>query len=170
MARDKTQRRCSTCEVVKPISEFYPRRSRGLVEWQHQCKVCGKARAQSPEYREWQRAHYRANRDVKRDAVHRTKYRLSQEQLDALRDFHLGLCAICGNAEYGKHQNGRVNDLAIDHDHDTGQVRGLLCNSCNRGLAGFKDNIGLLSKAAEYLAAPPADDLFHKVASKEGTS
>ena len=41
--------------------------------------------------------------------------------------------------------------LGIDHDHTTGQVRGLLCDSCNPALGGFKDNIESLQKAIDYL-------------------
>ncbi len=57
------------------------------------------------------------------------------------------VCAICKNVN----KNGRV--LGIDHDHETGQVRGLLCNKCNFGIGHFNDSIALLSKASEYLAS-----------------
>jgi hypothetical protein len=41
--------------------------------------------------------------------------------------------------------------LSIDHCHNTGKVRGLLCDHCNKGLGLFKDNIDYLNKAIEYL-------------------
>jgi len=55
-------------------------------------------------------------------------------------------CAICGiNA-------GELNKkLSVDHNHETNQVRGLLCNSCNLGLGQFKDSVVFLSYAIEYL-------------------
>lgn len=55
-----------------------------------------------------------------------------------------GVCAICQMPENGK-------SLAVDHDHKTGIVRGLLCANCNNGLGRFKDNINVLLAAIHYL-------------------
>lgn len=55
-------------------------------------------------------------------------------------------CGICGvNAEELSKQ------LAVDHNHETNVVRGLLCNNCNLGLGMFKDSVVLMSFAIEYL-------------------
>jgi hypothetical protein len=62
-----------------------------------------------------------------------------------------GLCAICKTSIGHKSKNGRNCKLAVDHDHKTGIVRGLLCNGCNRGIARFKDSPELLRAAAQYL-------------------
>ena len=53
-------------------------------------------------------------------------------------------CAICGSSPNGKR-------LVIDHDHDSGHLRGLLCEKCNLGLGLFRDNIFILELAAQYL-------------------
>jgi hypothetical protein len=58
-----------------------------------------------------------------------------------------GCCAICD-----KHQSDEPRALAVDHDHETGKVRGLLCNNCNRGIGHLKDSEETLLKAASYLA------------------
>lgn len=55
-------------------------------------------------------------------------------------------CAICEQPE----KNGK--SLSIDHDHDSGKVRGLLCNNCNRALGLLKDDKEMLSKAIHYLS------------------
>ena len=56
------------------------------------------------------------------------------------------VCAIC------KEKCPTKKSLSVDHDHNTGRVRGLLCNRCNRALGMFKDNPILLKRAASYLA------------------
>ena len=68
------------------------------------------------------------------------------DHYDALFEKQKGVCAICFSPE-----NGRYKHLSIDHDHDTGRIRGLLCNNCNRGLGLLKDSPQLLRKAAEYV-------------------
>ena len=55
-------------------------------------------------------------------------------------------CAICG-----KHKSLQKCNLNIDHNHKTGKVRGLLCNSCNLGLGSFQDSSILLNRAAKYI-------------------
>jgi hypothetical protein len=60
------------------------------------------------------------------------------------------LCAICGLVNTLS-RHGTFQHLCVDHDHETGKIRGLLCNACNLGLGHFKDNAINLRKAADYL-------------------
>jgi Recombination endonuclease VII len=57
-------------------------------------------------------------------------------------------CAICS------HESSAPGDLIIDHDHQTGRVRGLLCSNCNSGLGFFRDNSAALLQAVAYLKPP----------------
>jgi hypothetical protein len=61
-----------------------------------------------------------------------------------------GVCAICNKAETAK-MKGKVMNLAIDHCHTTGKVRGLLCINCNKGMGHLRDDPEILSAAIEYL-------------------
>lgn len=71
------------------------------------------------------------------------KFNLTPEQYQTMVDNQDGVCAIC--------KNTCTKSLAVDHDHTTGKVRGLLCNSCNRGLGYLKDSKVILENALRYL-------------------
>lgn len=75
----------------------------------------------------------------------KTRYGITNEQYEAKLLEQKSVCAICG----GINKSGRR--LHIDHNHKTGDVRGLLCFGCNGGLGGFRDNQTLLKKAIDYL-------------------
>jgi hypothetical protein len=74
------------------------------------------------------------------------KFGITQEEYNQMHDDQNGCCKICG-----RHRRNFTNALAVDHNHVTGKVRGLLCKNCNQGLGYFKDNVELLIKAIEYL-------------------
>lgn len=60
-----------------------------------------------------------------------TRFGMTLEEYDELFDGQGGVCAICG----GSNPDGRR--LAVDHDHETGEIRGLLCYRCNRYIVGI---------------------------------
>lgn len=64
------------------------------------------------------------------------------------------VCDICHQPETAT-RNGRVRMLNKDHDHRTGEWRGLLCSRCNSAIGLFSDNVGLLKAAIAYLENPP---------------
>lgn len=72
---------------------------------------------------------------------------LSLEEYLTLLSRQKGKCAICGT-EAG---NGRTKRLHVDHDHKTGQIRGLLCSNCNTALGLLKDDLDLLQNCIEYI-------------------
>lgn len=82
-----------------------------------------------------------------REWMLRRKYNLTQEQYEVMLESQGGVCAICkaclpsSNATY----------FAVDHDHRTGKVRGLLCSNCNRGIGHLQDSPEILQRAANYI-------------------
>jgi hypothetical protein len=99
-------------------------------EWLHK-------RQKDPEYREWQAARQR------RWDLHRT-YGITPADYNKMLAAQNGACAIC-------HGSPGVRRLDVDHCHDTGEVRGLLCSACNTSLGKLNDDPMLLHLAAHYL-------------------
>lgn len=81
----------------------------------------------------------------------KTQYGLSEEESDLVQKIREnGSCYLCGLKD--------KKSLHIDHDHVTGEIRGILCDKCNRGLGLFKDDANLIKKAFLYLGSPPGID------------
>ena len=74
------------------------------------------------------------------------RYGITIEEVTQLLNKQSNKCAICGNVFVNRKRTH------IDHCHNTGKIRGMLCEGCNIGLGGFKDNIVLLHKAIGYLS------------------
>lgn len=86
----------------------------------------------------------------RRDTKLRREYGISVDEYEALEAGQGGRCAICGvDANHGRN-HGR-GSLCIDHDHNTGKVRGLLCHTCNLGLAYYNDDPQLFDNCGAYL-------------------
>lgn len=84
---------------------------------------------------------------VKRRAVLKATYGLTIEQYDSILESQGNSCAICKiDTPSGR---GRFH---VDHNHITGEIRGLLCHHCNLALGNFKDNISALLSAIDYLS------------------
>ena len=101
------------------------------------------------DYQKWYRREYpdRAkHQDLKK------YYGLSFTEYQSILDSQKGVCAICGNTEQAtKNYSLEKRNLAVDHSHTTGKVRGLLCTHCNQGIGNFRENVDFLAKAISYL-------------------
>ena len=118
---------CYACNKDKEESAFIKRRGTGLAKL---CQPCRTKREQN----QGRHASYL-----------KTRYGISKFDYTLLHQEQEGRCAICKSPETD------VSSLCVDHDHTTGQVRGLLCRLCNTGLGAFKDNPEALQEAIRYL-------------------
>ena len=135
--------RCSRCGETKPIGDFHKdsRAPQGVIKW---CQVC--FTDYNTNYARTHRSSDVTAADRSRDARYRKMYDMTADEYATLLDYQEGVCAICGTPPK------RIR-LAVDHDHKTGEVRGLLCGQCNRRLS---EQIGVewLSAAYDYLDTP----------------
>lgn len=81
----------------------------------------------------------------------RTRYGITVAEFTTMIIKQQWRCAICGRVPYGKEKS-----LAVDHDHTTGQIRGLLCMDCNIGIGRFREDLGIMKAAMLYLSSPTA--------------
>jgi hypothetical protein len=85
------------------------------------------------------------------------RYNVSLEYIEELKQKQECKCAICGIHEDDiEHKAFKHNPLVIDHDHESGAVRGLLCSGCNSLLGHAKDNPQVLIQAVAYLLNNPS--------------
>ncbi|SRR5258708_28943418 len=115
----------------------------GTIAWkQHKVKL---ARLRNKRYRD-------KNKHVVENKRLKARYGISIDDYQQLYQEQSGLCKICSMPEMIRIVNGnQVRALAIDHNHKTGKVRGLLCYKCNVGLGSFNDDTKLLKQAIDYL-------------------
>ena len=164
----KTEKVCPRCHLDKPVAEYGLRKESGRRE--SYCKPCERilrseraqrnrehdaARARDYRLKHKERlaargSNYRLkNKESiaaqKRGYMLRWKYGINLEAYEEMLKQQGGVCLGCkGPCVSGKR-------LAVDHCHDSGKVRGLLCVVCNRAVGALKDNPATLRRLAEYL-------------------
>lgn len=118
---------CVRCEKSKPLTEFgearYKTKTSVNSRVKSYCKAC---------FGSYERIR---------------KYGVSDHAYASMLSEQWGCCAICRTTVPGR----RDKFFAVDHNHTTGAVRGLLCQSCNRAIGLLKDDPSILRAAATYL-------------------
>lgn len=149
-------KRCLKCGGEFPLEQF-PFQNKRTGRLHARCKPC---------WNEYQRAKQRNPKVVAaRKAVYDTdgwraqkerelqkNYGMSLVEYERMFDVQGGRCALCGQPPK-KHANAERASLHVDHDHETGRVRRLLCGLCNRGIGCFHDDPERLRRAADYVAS-----------------
>jgi len=147
---------CQSCGEYKPLDN-YSLCSRAADKLQYSCRQCQTDYARmkyqtDPDFRERKRSSdkkwSKKESSVKKARNRRLKFYYGIDE-DDWNDLYLsqnGCCAICGI-----HESKLGVRFHVDHDHETGVVRGLLCLKCNSGLGYFLDNVDFLRNAIGYL-------------------
>jgi hypothetical protein len=150
-------RQCKKCQEIKLDSEFYcVERHANRWYFSSCCKICDrqKSRDYGAKHREKkaeQARVWRINNPDKIKSYSRSqvlrKHNLTEAQYEQMFADQGCCCVTCGSKENGT----RWYNFAIDHDHVTGVVRGLLCFSCNTTLGKVNDSIQILQNLIDYL-------------------
>ena len=163
--------RCRTCRADKPTGAFRPSELRRR-DRNKQCADCGREAAirrvrakgvqprviLSPEERrqkaaDYNRRYHQENPQARRRSDLMRHYGITLEEFDAMHEAQEGLCAACGQPESRRTPSGGVAPLHVDHDHETGEVRGLLCQRCNFALGYAQEDPLILRGLIAYLEA-----------------
>jgi 5-methylcytosine-specific restriction endonuclease McrA len=91
------------------------------------------------------------NPDAIRDRRLQRYYGITSADYDLLYDVQGGLCAVCRRPDTSKARRATPEQLAVDHNHDTGEVRGLLCTNCNLALGHLQDDPLRIAALLEYV-------------------
>ena len=160
-------KRCNVCGELKPLDDFYrmvgmrdgyrndgkkgnlaAKKARTALNPQANRDRVKRWQDENPErYRAKQRSYVESGQKAAWDrrSYLKRKYGLTIEQYDAMLEAQGGVCAIC------KQPRPENRTLHVDHDHETGEIRGLLCFRCNNALGDFEEQYELFQKAADYL-------------------
>ena len=117
---------CSDCKVKKPLDDFF-RCSTCIGGYSRQCRQCNRKKYQV------------------------TKYNITEKQYNQMLSEQEHKCACCGKPIQERVKGQGKKTICVDHDHKTGQVRGLLCGLCNSGIGALGDNIQGVRNALNYL-------------------
>ena len=129
---------CTQCKKDKPEGDYYVRKDRPSGKGRlSECKECMKSRVMD---------RYKKDPDLINDKRAAKVYGITLEQVQEMREQSGGICSIC-NRE-GKHHHKR---LVIDHDHNTGKVRGLICSTCNSMIGWCGEDTQTLQNLIDYL-------------------
>lgn len=143
-------KKCNRCVVFKPMDNFYRR-----LDKENRCKGCVSelrkiAYKKNPEkIINWVRRYRKGNPEKIRDTKLKQTYGVSVENWNKMFSEQNGVCAICKKPEKTIWR-GRVVNLSVDHDHETLEVRGLLCIKCNRAFGLLEESIETMLAMIEY--------------------
>lgn len=129
-------KKCGQCKRTKHISEF-------AKDGSGSCRKCKNA-----YMRQWNEK----NREAETKYQLKFKFGITLDKYNEILVSQNGKCAICENEEIAvDHRTKKIRRLAVDHCHEAGKVRGLLCSKCNRALGGVNESVEILESMIKYL-------------------
>lgn len=138
---------CTACNIEKELDEFFKRKASPDKHSPH-CKECDNKKRKA-----WRESNPVRQQQSNRNRQLLKRYGMTLDDYEEMFNQQGRKCGICGVTENYSGNTGPRKDwsFSVDHCHETGKVRGLLCNDCNRALGLFKDSVELLDKAKAWL-------------------
>lgn len=136
---EDTVKKCPCCNETKSLDDYYV--VSGKNRPQSKCKECTKTDANI-----YRKENLEKKATVARKYHLNKKYGLTVEQYDEMLEKQNHRCAVCN-----KHEDDVKTRLAVDHNHITGEIRGLLCTYCNHRIVGRHRDGALLRRIADYI-------------------
>lgn len=143
--QDVRTKHCSLCRETKPVTDFYPYSRGSKLEYRSGCKPCLRSK---------RRTYYKIveGKDVPYAQLLKREYGMTLDQYNELLRKQANRCAVCRRPEtIVQKQTGVPQRLAVDHDHVTGEIRGLLCHRCNMLVWAMEDNHTTLAAIEAYI-------------------
>lgn len=134
---------CKTCKEEKPFDAF-PKNTAYKDGIRPNCVECHREYQNDSHHKHKHKRPHDYEKD--KDSKLKRAYGIGYAEYLTMFEAQNGCCAICGTDDTG----GR-KAFHVDHCHDTGKVRGLLCGNCNSGIGNLRDDVGLLRRAIDYL-------------------
>jgi hypothetical protein len=142
---------CTVCKEEKSLQSFY-KSNREKDGYGYRCKSCDNLARKTSRNRNIPKKENPTWLGYKRRWL-MFKYNMAYMEYENILESQGNSCAICGTINPAGEgvANDRLVSFAVDHDHETGKVRGLLCNLCNRALGFLQDKVSVLESATRYL-------------------
>lgn len=117
-----TKRRCRECEAIQTLTHY------------HECK-------EDIQLKRAAKRKLQTTKDYHKNWNLKDRFGITLDEFNLMVESQGGGCWVCNS----------TNKLSVDHDHATGKIRGILCNSCNRSLGLLHDDIPRIRKLIDYL-------------------
>ena len=133
---------CRKCKTLRQLHEFH-KNTRGQNV---PCKFCERERYHKHKTARLEARKVYREKNKELISIKKNRANATVDEFKKLFTEQDGKCAICFT-----HQSNLNRRIAVDHDHDTKKIRGLLCDKCNRAIGLLKDRIDILQNAITYL-------------------
>ena len=168
-------KKCYACQLEKDLSNFYIRTDNGKKSYRGMCKDCeliksvlwkknnkeksNKTAAQwrtdnsgkvKESHKKWRQNNPNRSKELNKKSRLKNVFGISIEEENRMLLSQNNCCAIC-NVNIFDYMNEFQKGFCVDHNHETGQIRGLLCSLCNSVIGFSKESIEILDNTKQYL-------------------